>query len=99
VVSSALLLASANGIYKKWPYNYLESFFYIQLIMFAAGMAYARHIDGNVTAVAETSLGLTLAALLLVICYHIRRIIRFFHDRFKGGREEPLINYERINSE
>jgi hypothetical protein len=67
--------------------------------VFAAGMAFARHIDGNVTAVAETSSGLTLAVFLLVICYHIRSMIRFFHDRFKGGREEPLINYERINSE
>jgi hypothetical protein len=99
VVFSALLLASANGIYKKWLYNYLESFFYVQLIVFAAGMAYARHIDANVTAVAETSFGLALAVFLLVIGYHINSRMKYFHDRFKGGQEQPLINYERINSE
>jgi hypothetical protein len=99
VVSSALLLASANGIYKKWPYNYLESFSYVQLIVFAAGMAYARYIDGNVTAVAETSFGLALAVFLLVIGYHICSRMKYFHDRFKGDQEEPPSYYERINSE
>jgi hypothetical protein len=67
--------------------------------VFAAGITYARHIDANVTAVAETSFGLSLAIFLLVISNHICSRMKYFHDRFKGGQEEPLINYERINSE
>ena len=43
VVSCALLIAQSNGIYKKWPCNFLEAFFHGQLIVFSAGAAYARH--------------------------------------------------------
>ena len=70
MVSSTLLLANSNGVYKKWPYNYLESFFYLQLVIFAVGVSYAKHTDGTV---ADTSLGLTMAVFIAVLVYHFLR--------------------------
>ena len=71
LVALALLMGHSNATYKKWPLNYLESFFYLQLGVFAAGIAYAWHNHGNITAVADTSFGLTLVVFLAVVGYHI----------------------------
>ena len=35
VVSFSLAVANSNGVYRNWAYNYLESFFYLQLGVFA----------------------------------------------------------------
>ena len=70
VVSSALLIAQSNSIYKKWPCNFLEAFFYAQLIVFAAGVLYAMHNNRNVTIVADTSIGATVIVFLAVLGYH-----------------------------
>ena len=70
-VSGALLIAQSNGIYKKWPCNFLEAFFYVQLIAFAAGIVYAMHNNLNVTIVADTSIGVTMIVLLAVLGYHV----------------------------
>jgi uncharacterized membrane protein YgdD (TMEM256/DUF423 family) len=63
-------MALSNGIYKKWQYNFIESFFYLQLGAFAASVAYARYVHGNVLAVTDTSIGLSLAAFLSILVYH-----------------------------
>ena len=98
VVSCALLLATSNGVYKKWPYNYLETFFYIQLITFAGGSLYARQIhNGNITAVADTSIALTLVAFLGVLGYHIViRIKNYCHLKGIPDMNEYQDEYERI---
>ena len=70
-VSGALLIAQSNGIYKKWPCNFLEAFFYVQLIAFAAGIVNAMHNNLNVTIVADTSIGVTMIVLLAVLGYHV----------------------------
>ena len=72
IVSCALLVANTHGAYKKWVCNYLESFFYMQLIVYAVGITYARHADGNVGAVEGTSFGITLFVLLLILGYHVK---------------------------
>ena len=78
VVSSALAWAHSNAICKKWPHNYLESFFHLQLVIFAASMLYARCNHGNIVAAAYTSIGMSLVVFLAVIGYHINcRIVSF----------------------
>ena len=78
VVSSALAWTHSNAICNKWPHNYLEAFFHLQLAVFAASMFYARCNHGNIMAVAYTSIGLSLAVFLAVIGYHICcRIVSF----------------------
>ena len=71
VVSSVLAWAHSNAICKKWPHNYLESFFYLQLVIFTASMLYASCNHGNIAVVAYTSIGMSLAVFLAVIGYHI----------------------------
>ena len=61
VVSCALLIAQSNGIYKKWPCNFLEAFFYGQLIVFSVGATYAWHSNlKNIVIVAKHSLTVLL---------------------------------------
>ena len=71
VISCTLLLAISNSLYKKWPYNFLESFYYLQLIVFAGAAFYIGSTDGSITAVADTSIGLSLTVFLAVVGYHI----------------------------
>ena len=70
VVSSVLLIAQSNGIYKKWHCNFLEAFFYAQLIVLAAGVLYATHNNLNVTVVADTSIVVTVIVFLVLLGYH-----------------------------
>ena len=82
VVSGALLLANSNGVYKKWPYNYLESFFYLQLVVFSAGVAYAKLTHGNIAAVVDTSFALTLVAFIAVLAYHVLHRVASFRKYY-----------------
>ena len=73
VVSGFLLLANTNGTYKKLPCNFLESFFYLQLVVFAGSLLYVNNNHGNISAVADTSFGLSLVVFLAVLGYHSLR--------------------------
>ena len=75
-VSSALLIAQSNGIYMKWPCNFLEAFFYAQLIVFAAGVAYVTHNGIKVMIVADSSIGVAVIVFLAVLGYHVMGRIR-----------------------
>ena len=89
VASSALAWAHSNAICKKWPYNYLEAFFYLQLVIFAASMLYAKFSNGNTVAIAYTSIGMSLVVFLAVIGYHIRcRIVSFKIAKNQNGYED-----------
>ena len=68
--SVSLLLANTNGAYKKLPCNFLESFFYLQLVVFAGSLLYVNNNHGNITGVADTSFGLSLVVFLAVLGYH-----------------------------
>ena len=104
VVSCALVIAQSNGIYKKWPCNFLEAFFYGQLIVFSAGAAYARHKNYDVTIVADTSIALTLIVFLVVLGYHIMNRIytikRCCYHHLKGYAdiEEDILHSREIDS-
>ena len=64
-------LTHSNPICKKWPHNYLEAFFHLQLVIFAASMFYARCNHGNMMAAAYASIGMSLVVFLAVIGYRI----------------------------
>ena len=102
-VAFALALAHSNGIYNKWRNNYLEAFFYVQLGVFAAGVLYARHNHGNITAVADASFGLSLLVFLAVLGYYGLLGIQKCYYRYKGyediDKEQELsdsINHVRM---
>ena len=98
VVSIALLMAHSNGTYKKWPYNYLESFFYLQLGVFAAAVAYIRLSNhGSITAVADTSFGLTLIIFLTVMGYHFLHRLAFFKKHYYQMRGFADIDEEDLS--
>ena len=78
VVSSALAWAHSNPMLKKWPRNYLESFFHLRLVIFSASMLYARCNHGNIMAAAYTSMGMSLIVFLSLIGYHICCLIASF---------------------
>jgi hypothetical protein len=99
VVSCTLLLANTNGAYKNSICNYLESFFYLQLVVFSGGVLYARHNHGSIKAVSDTSFGLTLGIFLAILGYHTLRRMKFCYYRRKGydnvNEEEMSFNYGR----
>ena len=84
VVSFSLAVANSNGVYRNWAYNYLESFFYLQLGVFAGSVLYARHNHGSVTTVADTSIGITLVIVFAVVGYHILRRVMFLRKYYYG---------------
>lgn len=76
IVSLVLLMTVTNGLlYRRRYLNILESFFYLQVGFFAAGIAYARNNSGSIAAVADISTGLVLIAFLIVIGWHIAKPI------------------------
>ena len=61
-----------SRIYRKWPVNILDTFFYLNILSFAVFTWYSLdNPDSNQEAAAYTSVVLTLFALLLIILYHI----------------------------
>ena len=101
VVSCILLLVNSNGAYKKWPYNFLESFFYLQLAVFAGAALYTRSTNGGVTAVADTSIGLSLTVFLAVVGYHvfcrISSLKRAHRYRLKGYVNVDEYVHDRVD--
>ena len=97
IMSLILLAASSGGIYKKWPCNVLESFFYLQLGVLSGTMLYASQ---NIPVVADISTGMVLSVFLAVVGYHAFSVscLRKFHccsRRSENPEEDPLISYER----
>ena len=105
VVSGFLLLANSNGAYKKLACNFLESFFYLQLVVFTGSLLYVNNNHGNITAVADTSFGLSLIIFLAVLVYHslcrLRSFKTYFY-RLKGydgiTEKEMSFNHDRANN-
>ena len=103
MVSCILLLANSNGVYKKWPYNFFESFFYLQLVVFAGAAFYTRstNINGGITAIADTSIGLSLTVFLAVVGCHvfcrISSLKRAHHYRLKGYVNVEEYVHDRVH--
>jgi hypothetical protein len=71
----------------------LDSFFYSQLAVFAGGVFYARHNHGSVTAVMDTSFGLTLVTLLVLLGYHAVHRVRSFYHHLKGYKIMNMLEH------
>ena len=70
ITSLALLCFSTQGIYRKWPCNFLEAFFYAQFGVFSGGALYASLSNGSLSAVADFSFATTLLVFLVIVGYH-----------------------------
>ena len=105
VVSGFLLLANTNGAYKKIACNFLESFFYLQLVVITGSLLYLNNNHGNITAVTDTSFVLSLIVFLAVLVYHslcrLRSFKTYFY-RLKGyddiTEKEMSFNHDRANN-
>ena len=88
VVSFILAVINSNGIYKKWLYSYLESFFFFQLGAFAASAAYLIQLDDtpsrdeSIRLLADISIALSLIVFLAIIGYQgFLRIKEYYHRK------------------
>ena len=80
-----LVMGSSGGVYKKWPHNLLESFFHLQLVVFAVGIMYASYSGaGNIAAVAYFSYASSLFVFLVIVGYHLLTRLKEAYRRWKG---------------
>ena len=75
-VGGLLFLKSFLGrVYKKWPLDLLESFFYFNLLLLSLATSYSLgDSESNREAAAYTSVTITLIVLLIIILFHV-----YFH--------------------
>ena len=101
ITSLALLLFSTLRIYRKWPCDLLEAFFYVQLGVFSGGVLYASPSNGSVSAVADFSFATTLLVFLVVVAYHafssFQKVVCCRKDEkaLDPEEEEQLLFHER----
>ena len=101
ITSLALLCFSTRGIYRKWPCDFLEAFFYAQFGFFSGGALYASLSNGSASAVADFSFATTLLVFLVIVGYHAFSSFRNVACCCKGEEaldreeEEQLLFRER----
>ena len=98
---------NTGGIYKNWCLDLLESFFFFQLGIFAAGVYYVRAIDGNLAALSYTMLSIDFVVFIGIIIFHI--FMRITKTRMwknlkaskhlNKQKEEDTENYEHVDIE
>jgi predicted outer membrane repeat protein len=106
VMSGFLVVGSANSIYRNWTCNFIESFFYGQLVVYAAGTFYARHNRGSVEAVADASIGLSTLMFVCIMGYHVTHCVLSFKQRYIPLKvcadiedQDRSMTHERINDD
>jgi hypothetical protein len=68
-----------SRLYRKWPVDALETFFYFNILSFVIFTSYSLDSpDSNQEAAAYTSVIITFIALLLIILYHVYTYISVF---------------------
>ena len=112
ILSGVILLKMfiATKIFKNWMIDSLESFFYINIVFFAAFTLYNLSTGSNQDATAYTSVGLSIIATLFIILYHVYEYTSLFSvlcdskfaekikDRFNLGpkQNEIQVKYPSI---
>lgn len=71
VTSQILMVLSTRGIYKKWPHDFLETFFYVQLGILSGGTIYVSYTKGNTSALSGISFGTSLLVALVLVGHRI----------------------------
>ena len=84
VTSLALLLLSTRRIYKKWPHDILESFFYVQLGIFSGDSIYSSLSGGNISVLAGFSFGTSFLVFLLILVYRFFCFLQGVCPKHKG---------------
>ena len=102
VLSLVLLLLSTRGIYKKWPCDVLEAFFYVQLGIFSGGTIYVSLNNADVSVLTDFSFGSTLMVFLCIVGYHAFSSCRGLrcchhgdHEELDPEQEEELLFQDR----
>ena len=102
-----LACVSPHGVYKKWPLNFLEFSFFINLCITAAGVA-EEHLFRH--AIGCTSVAIAAFTFVLIIIYHIykklretrrwkRMAARFQEKRIRHRIAKTLTDPESLPSE
>jgi hypothetical protein len=81
VILSCIILLKmfiATKIFKKWPIDSLESFFYFHIIIFASFTAYNLSTGGNQDGIAYTSVVLSMVVTIVILLYHFYAYTWFF---------------------
>ena len=74
-IGGLFFLGFLGKIYKKWPLDLLESFFYFNLLLLSLVTSYSLgDSESNREAAAYTSVTITLIVLLIIILFHV-----YFH--------------------
>jgi hypothetical protein len=85
----ALRLFFGSRLYRKWPVDVLETFFCLNILLFATFSWYSLdNPNSNREAAAYTSVTITLFVLLLIILYHVYTYTNLF-SKFKKTRPNP----------
>ena len=79
-------------MYRKWPVDVLETFFYLNILSFAIFTTYTLdNPDSNHEAAAYTSVIITFIVLLLIILYHVYTYTTVF-SKIKKTRSGRMID-------
>ena len=80
---------------------YIKIGFYLQLVVFAGAAFYTRSTNGGITAVADTSIGLSLTVFLAVVEYHVFCLISSLRQahryRLKGYVNVEEYVHDRVD--
>jgi hypothetical protein len=80
----SLRLFFGSRLYRKWPVDVLETFFYLNILSFVIFTWYSLNSpDSNQKAAANTSVAITFIILLLIILYHIYTYTSVFSKIYK----------------
>ena len=79
-----------STIYRKWPVDILETFFYLNTLLFTTFTWYCLGECRNNKAAAYTSVTITLIVLLLIILYHVYTYTTVF-SRIKKSKPMKML--------
>ena len=81
----ALKASTGSRVYRKWPVNVLETFFYLNILIFTTFTWYCLDECRKKKAAAYTSVIITFIVLLLIILYHVYTYTTVL-SKFKGTK-------------
>ena len=103
VVASLLMFKlRKNRMYKSWINNQLENAFLLNLIFLVFGTLYAKASEtrNTITILANTSMGVSAALFLIIICYHSYKYVclpsRFYRRHKMQIKEITEISKQRL---
>ena len=87
----ALKAFTGSRVYRNWPVDILETFFYLNILLFTTFMWYCLGECRSKKAAAYTSVSITFIILLLIILYHVYTYTSVFSKVEKIKKAENMI--------